>query len=382
MGQTRREFLERGVKAGVAASLAAGVGPLELRGAGRPDPAARALRILILGGTGVTGPHLVARALERGHTVTTFTRGRSEPGVHGDLFREVEELTGDRAGDLSALEGRDWDVVIDNSGSRVEWTTASAQLLRDRVGTYLYTSSTGVYYPYLGWELDEETELLREVPAHAPEEEAGTYGYGVMKANSEAEARRIFGEDRTVVLRPTYMMGPGDRTDRFTYWPVRLARGGEVLVPGGAHDPVQFLDTRDFAAFTIHLLETGTTGTFNVAGPASPMGMHAFVHGAHAAFASPVEWVYADDPQFLRAHGLTYVVPWIMPHGNNWGSARVDASRAVAAGLTFRPLAESVREIHEWWVSDAVDPERRARLEERSLLAREGEIIAAWRGRE
>jgi 2'-hydroxyisoflavone reductase len=393
---TRREFIETGLKAGTFAALGMGAAGQELAGddparlSGRGvesdprqarDPAqTRAQSILILGGSGVTGPHLVARALERGHSVTLFNRGRTEPLVNGELYDQVEQLIGDRDSDLTALEGRSWDAVIDNSGSRVEWTEATAELLRDAADRYVYTSSTGAYYPYLGYDIDEDTEVLTEVPAGAAEDQRGVYGYGVMKANSEAAARRIFGEDRTVVLRPTYIMGPGDGTDRFTYWPVRIARGGEVLVPGSANDPVQFVDSRDFAAFTIHLLETGTTGTFNVAGPASPMGMHAFVHGVHAAFNSEVEWVYVDDQPFLMENGVRYAVPWIMPYGNNWGSARVSNRRAREAGLTFRPLADSCRDIHDWWVSDAVTGERRDRMAQ-GMMAAEPRIIAAWRDR-
>lgn len=392
-GPTRRDFLGTGLRAGVGLSLGVVVGSGREPGPGgasgparearRQDAAAgpsRALRLLILGGTGVTGPHLVARALEHGHAVTLFNRGRTEPLVNRELFQQVERLVGDRAGDLSALAGRRWDAVIDNSGSRTEWTVASARLLRDRAERYLYTSSTGVYYPYRDHDITEDREVLLEVPETAREGERGVYGYGVMKANSEKAAREIFGEGRALILRPTYITGPGDGTDRFTYWPVRVARGGRVLVPGSAGDPVQFVDSRDFAAFTIRLLEEGAAGTFNVAGPASPMGMHAFVHGVHAAFSAPVEWVYVDDQQFLLEQDIRYAVPWIMPWGNNWGSARVSNARALEAGLTFRPLAESVRDVHDWWMSDAVTPERRDRMAG-GLMAREQEVIEAWRSR-
>jgi 2'-hydroxyisoflavone reductase len=170
----------------------------------------------------------------RGHAVTTFTRGRTDPTVHGSLFGDVEQLIGDREGDLSALRTGTWDVVIDNSGRRVEWTRASASLLRDRAARYVYTSSTGVYYPYLGRDIREETGLVLEVPSGVEGTQSAEYGYGVMKANSEIAAKEEFGDDRTIVVRPTYIMGPGDRTDRFTYWPVRLGLGGEVMVPGKA----------------------------------------------------------------------------------------------------------------------------------------------------
>ncbi len=393
MGSTRREFLGTGIKAGAAASLlgATGLQGAGLEGAppkadreadaGSPQ-ARRALRILILGGTGVTGPHLVREALERGHQVTIFTRGRTEPSTNAGYFDRVEKLVGDRADNLTALETGSWDVCIDNSGQQVEWTTASAELLRDRVGTYVYTSSTGVFFPYLTHDIDEDTEVLMEIPESASEDERFVYQYGVMKANSEAESRRIFGEDRALILRPTYIMGPGDVSDRFTYWPVRIAQGGEVLVPGGANDPVQYIDNRDIARFALHLLENGTHGTFNLAGPERRMGMHAFVHGVHAAFSSPVDWVYANDMEFLMEQEVMYSIPWIMPWGNNWGSPRVDNTKALEAGLTFRPLAESCRDLYEWWTtSDSISEERRERMAG-GLMAREAEIIAAWKTRE
>jgi 2'-hydroxyisoflavone reductase len=341
------------------------------------------LSILILGGTSFLGPHQVAYALGRGHRVSIFTRGRTQPTVHKALFREVEHLVGDRADDLTALEGRRWDAVIDNSGRQAAWTRDSARLLADHVGLYLYTSSTGVYYPYLGSDIGEDQELVLQVPEGLDEIQSVEYGYGVMKARSEIEARRAFGDGRTVVVRPTYMMGPADQTDRFPYWPVRLDRGGEIMIPGTGHDPVQYVDGRDVAGFMIRLLENGTAGTFNAAGPASTTGMHQFVFGAHAAFSSAASWVMIPDYDFLEAHGVPYAIPWIMPVGENYGSARVDISHAVANGLTFRPLAESCRDILDWWYSDAVTEERRQNMVagEGSLMAREPEIIAAWKAR-
>ena len=339
------------------------------------------LRILILGGTGFLGPHLIAYAQDRGHAVSIFTRGRTEPTINRQRYREVEHLTGDRNGDLGALEGRQWDAVIDNSGYRAEWTRGSARLLRDNVGLYVYTSSTGVYYPYLGDAIDETTELVTELTPGIPDNEDSQYG--IMKVQSEIEARMAFGEDRTLVVRPTYIVGPGDRSNRFPYWPVRLERGGAVMVPGKANDPIQLIDARDLTGWMIRLIETGRGGTFNVAGPSSPMGMHAFVHGVHAATSSAVEWVMVDDYGFLLAQEVPYVVPWIMPVDDNYGSARVDNRRAIENGLTFRPLAATSLDVLDWWHSDAVTDERRTALTEAegSLMAREARIIAAWRGR-
>jgi 2'-hydroxyisoflavone reductase len=336
-----------------------------------------------LGGTSFLGPHQIAYALGRGHSITTFTRGRTQPTVHQELFRHVEPLVGDREDNLEALRGRTWDVVIDNSGNRAAWTAASAELLRDSVDLYVYTSSTGVYYPYRGSDIREDTEPVLVVPDGINEEQQMEYGFGVMKAKSEIEARRAFGNDRTLVVRPTYMMGPADRTDRFTYWPVRLASGGEVLVPGRGDDPVQYIDVRDVGEWMVRLAEDRVIGTFNAVGPPSATGMHRFVYGAHAAFSSAASFVMIPDYDFLIERRIPYVIPWIMPTGDNYGSARVNNERGIANGLVFRPLADSVQDIHEWWYSDAVSEERRTRMVsgERSLMAREADVIAAWRAR-
>jgi nucleoside-diphosphate-sugar epimerase len=372
MTPTRRDFLGTSLKTTAVLALL-----------GTPVSAAgtHPLNILILGGTSFLGPHMIAYALGRGHSVTTFTRGQTVPTVHRRLFDDVERLIGDRAVGLDALRGRSWDVVIDNSGRNVEWTAEAATQLRDRVETYVYTSSTGVYYPYRGDLIGEDTPVLMEVPSGLSEDESGEYRYGVMKARSEAEARRVFGADRTIVVRPTYIMGPGDRTDRFSYWPVRLERGGDVLIPGPG-DPVQYIDVRDVSEWMIRLAENRTAGTFNAAGPASGTNMETFVHGAHAAFSSPATFVPIDDYDFLFENRVRYSVPWIPPLGPNYGSARADISLAVQNGLTFRPLAESVYDTYVWWETDAVPEERKQRMTgPRSLMAREADIIEAWRAR-
>lgn len=376
---TRRDFIRTGARAALVAPLL----PDATERVGRADgPTGHPLRILILGGTAFLGPHMVAYALQRGHSVTTFTRGRTEPNVHRRLFNDVESLIGDRDVGLDALAGRSWDVVIDNSGRQVEWATEAATALRDRVETYVYTSSTGVYFPYLGDSIDESTPVAMEVPEGIDDGDAGSYGYGVMKARSEEEVRRIFGEDRSIIVRPTYIMGPGDRTHRFTYWPIRLERGGEVLVPGRAEDPVQYIDVRDVAEWMIRLAEHQDAGTFNAAGPAAPMGMHRFVHATQGAFSAPTTFVPIDDYDFLFSQRVRFRIPWIPPIGNNYGSARADISRALDHGLTFRPLAESARDIQTWWTSGAVPSDEQERLTgPDSVMGREADIIAAWRSR-
>lgn len=375
----RRTFLAAG-SLGLAA-LAARPQWLAARDPRAGETPPRALSILILGGTSFLGPHQIAYALDRGHSISTFTRGRTRPTIHPELFDRVESLVGDRESDLSALEGRRWDAVIDNSGARVQWTRASAELLRDSVDRYLYTSSTGVYYPYLGDDLRETDTVELEVPPG--EGENGSYTYGVMKANSELAAREALGDDRTIVVRPTYIMGPGDRTNRFAHWPRRLEEGGEILVPGNPSDPVQFIDVRDLTEWMIRLVEAESAGTFNGVGPARDMGILDFVQGAHQAFDSEAEFTVVDDYDFLREHGLGAALPWIMPVDDYAGSARVSNAAAVASGLTYRPLATTIRDVRTWWLSDAVDAERRDgwASDERALHNREAEILQAWHER-
>ena len=387
MSPTRRHFLKLSAMAGAAASLPERAGSLVFESqvgssmGENTHGAPTQLNILILGGTSFLGPHQIRYAMERGHSITIFTRGQTQPTVFKGIFRDVEHLVGDRSDNLSALRGRTWDAVIDNSGQRVEWTRDSAELLKDNVETYVYTSSTGVYLPYLGTDIRESTQLVLEDPPEIPEDRRPTYG--VMKSLSEIAARNAFGEDRTIVVRPTYIVGPADPTNRFPYWSARLERGGEVMIPGQPDDLVQYIDVRDLTEWMIRLIENRTVGTFNVAGPAAPMGMHAFVHGVHAGTSSAVTWVPIPDYDFLREHEVEFLIPWIMPVGEYVGSARVNIEQSVANGLTFRPLGDTTRDVIEWWHSDAVADERRASLldGEPSLARREAELIAAWRAR-
>lgn len=386
--KSRRRFLRSGITLGALApllgsALQGAATSLQPKQINIDEGPLHPLKILILGGTGFLGPQQIAYALKRGHTISTFTRGRTKPSVQKDIFDEVEQLTGDRDNNLDALRGRKWDLVIDNSGNRVKWVKDAVALLKDNVDVYMYTSSTGVYYPYLGKDIRENTKPVLKVPEGITEIQKGEYDYGVMKALNEIEVMNGFGKERSIIVRPTYMMGPGDQTDRFTYWPERLARGGEVMVPGKADDPVQYIDVRDVAHWMIRLAENRKTGIYNAVGPASATGMHAFVYGVHAAFNSKASFVMIPDYDFLTKHNILDPVPWIMPVGDNVGSALVNNSFAVANGLSFTPLADSVRDIHTWWNSEAVKEERRIKMVsgEGSLMKNEPAIIAAWKAR-
>ena len=383
MSQTRRKFMETSLKGGLTIPFLST--PLLVASESKVENSEKSdkkLNILILGGTSFLGPHQIAYALKRGHSITTFTRGKTKPTFHQDLFKNVEMLVGDREDNLKALEGRKWDAVIDNSGRRVKWTKDTAELLKDNVDLYLYTSSTGVYYPYLGDDIKEDTKLVRELPSSFNKEyEKMEYEYGIMKANSEKTAQDIFGKERTIIVRPTYMVGPADKLDRFIYWPIRLSQGGEILVPGKGDDPVQYIDVRDVAQWMIRLIEKSKAGVYNGVGPASKTGMHAFVYGAYAAFSVPVSFVMVDDYDFLNENNLPYLVPWIMPTGNNQGTALINNKHSLANGLTLTPLATTVKDTHDWWYSDALTEERRQKFEgnPRVLLNREKELIKAWK---
>lgn len=385
MSTKRRDFLKRTAAAGGALALGLAAGVERLSGAvtagrepiPRPRPSSRRLRILILGGTNFTGPHLVRYALERGHEISTFTRGRTKPGLFADAFEHVEQLLGDRAGNLEALEGRTWDVCLDSSGSDERWTRDSAELLRDAVESYMYISSTGVYYPYPAG-ITEDTEVKLVDPSGGKD---GSARFGVMKALSEIEARKVFGE-RTCVVRPTYIVGPLDGTNRGTYWPERLRRGGEVLVPGKKTDQVQQIDVRDLTEWMVHLLENGTQGTFNAVGPASPLTMEEFVYGMRATSAAEVRWTWVEDYAFLQEHEFTAAIPWILPVGSYLGSQSIDNARAKAAGLAFRPVAVTAMDTLAWFHSDAVTDEERANPPMALSPEREAELLEAWKRRQ
>ena len=343
-------------------------------------PAEKKLKILILGGTSFLGPHQIAYAISRGHEVTTFTRGKTIPKIHPEVFSQVEQLVGDREDNLEPLKNRKWDVVIDNSGRRTQWTEDTAELLKDNVEYYMYTSSISVYYPFTGDDFSEDRPLVTEMPANATEQEKGTYEYGIMKATSELATLKHFGKDRSILVRPTLIVGPGDRTDRFPYWTARLERGGDVIIPGKSDEVVQYIDVRDLAEWMIRLAENGAVGTYNGSGPGFWMTTAAFAHGIHAHFNSPINFVQIDDMEFMQENELYAIQPWVIQLPEYAGMSMSDNSRAIAADLQFRSLSETVRATVDWWYSDALTDERRNKFElkEGSALVKEKEILEAW----
>ncbi len=339
----RRDFLKSTAVA--AGALIAGTACSVRHPAAQPGESrsgAKPLDILVLGGTGFIGPHLVRYAVSRGHRLTIFTRGRHA----ADLPESVIHLEGDRNGQLDSLRGKRWDAVVDDSATNPKWVQDSAVLLRDSVGRYLFTSSTGVYYPYLRREIDESGP----VRTTADDPKDGSAAFGVAKALCEQETQRAFGE-RAIIVRPTYIVGPGDTTDRFPYWPVRLARGGEVLAPGRKDDPAQFIDVRDLAEFMVRLLEEKRSGAYNVAGPRAATTARTFLETARATINPSVKITYVDDYDFLAAHKIAEAIPWAMLKGNDDGMMSVKNDKAIAAGLSFRPVEQTLRDTLAWWPS-------------------------------
>ena len=346
--------------------------------------AAKPLDILILGGTGLTGPHQVRYALARGHKVTVFNRGR-----HNDrLPAGVTELIGDRnLHQLGALERRPWDAVIDNPTTLPFWVKDAGEVLKDTTKLYVFISTISVYDTSKQSPIDEASPLLEYTKgdplAVTPRELMKDIGalYGAMKSASEREAKTWFG-DRTTIIRPTLIVGPGDDTFRFTYWPYRIDKGGEILAPGDGEDQVQIVDGRDLAEWTIRMVENGTTGTFNAAGPASPLTMAGQLHGIRAAFDGNRDvrftWVPADFLEAQKVHAWGDMPTWIPRSDAESAVMNVDNRRAIAAGLTFRPLATSAVDALEWF--DAAPTEAHARMLKGAGLApqRERATLAAW----
>ncbi|HEY0590472.1 MAG TPA: NAD-dependent epimerase/dehydratase family protein [Thermoanaerobaculia bacterium] len=372
-GTTRRAFLGTSLAAGTL--LAAGID----RSAEQetpPPPAAKTgaapkpMSILILGGTGFIGPNQVRYAVRRGHKVTLFNRGKTNPG----LFPDVEHLEGDRNGKLDALKGRTWDAVIDNPSTLPRWVRDAAQLLKDSAGQYLFISTLSVYADESKPGMDETD---RTIVLEDPTTETVTgETYGGLKALAEKEAETAFPGKATIV-RPGLIVGPGDNSDRFTYWPVRIDEGGEVLAPGDPTDPVQFIDAADLGEWTIRLVEQRVFGTFNAMGPAAPLSMAEMLYGIRAITSAPVKftWVPASFLEEQKVAPWMDMPVWVPPAGAPGFSTRSNA-RAIAKGLTFRPLADTARATLEW--HEGRSAEAKAKPRAGLARAREADVLAAW----
>ncbi len=358
---TRRQFLQTGLAAAALAASRRGLA----------DKATRPLRLLILGGTGFLGPHLVEIAQSRGHTVSIFNRGKTRP----ELFPDVEKLRGDRRGDLKSLEGKKWDAVIDDTGYVPKFVRMSAELLAPNVGYYLFVSSVSVYPDDVKPDADESAAVQTTPDPLA--EKVTEKNYGALKALCEQEVAKAL-PGRSATVRPGLIVGPGDLSDRYTYWVLRMEKGGEVLAPSGPDNPAQVIDVRDLTGFMIRCAEQRTAGVFNGTGQKTTLG--ALLASCRKASNSTARITYADAA-FLKQHQIGHwddMKDWQSEEGT--GLWQVDNSRALKAGLTCRSGDETAADTLKWWRS--LPEARRAKpLRAHIPPEKEAEVLAAWKAR-
>ncbi len=388
MSSTRREFLRTASIAGAGLALAPSAAAASSNRPSDQGPdgassraghrSAAAKKLLILGGTGFIGPNTVKYALARGHEVTILTRGRSATKVDG-----VEHLIADREGDLSMLSRRTWDAVLDNNARDYRWVQRSTKALRDATGHYLFVSSISAYKtPAFSYSsagdvrmvpVDESHERFAPAPTFKDGDEAP---YGLTKAISENVVHAAF-PGRATVVRPGLIVGPTDPTDRFTYWPVRIDEGGEVLAPGNPNHSAQVIDQRDLTEWIVRLAENGTMGDFNATGPATRWTMGEMLAGCRAVTSTAVSFTWVTE-SFLdeqKARIWSEIPAWAPGDPLMY----VNVSKAVAAGLTYRPFAVTALDTLEW--DKARPAAERAKRQAGMTREREREILARWRAR-
>lgn len=321
------------------------------------------LNLLILGGTRFVGRHLTQAALAAGHQVTLFNRGRTNP----DLFPRAEHVQGDRGRDLSRLDGRRWDAVIDVNGYLPKEVRASAERLAGAVERYVYISTISVYADWIPG-MDEGAPLEQPAPGDEDLNDVPPRSYGRLKALCERFVQEAV-PDRALLVRPCIIVGPWDPTGRFTYWVERTARGGEVLAPGRPDRPVELIDARDLAAWVVRMTERRETGVYNATGPRDLLTMEGMLHACRDALGSDAHFTWIPDA-FLDARGVR--LPFWLPE-EKFGFNLVDHTRAVGKGLTYRPLADTVRDVHAWV---AEDPKGRDTYD--FPPDREAELLSVW----
>ena len=385
---SRRSFVKATVAAGAALALGRG---RAAAAEAEIEKAPESLRILILGGTGFTGPHQVRYAVARGHRVAVFNRGTRS----ADLPEGVEYLRGDRnaPNGVAALKNSGpWDVVIDVPTMLPKWVRDAGEALKGRSGHFVFVSTISTYASFAKPGMDEDAPLAEYTgdkdPFSLPPQEAGAH-YGALKVLSEREAEKYW-PGRTTIIRPGLIVGEGDTSDRFTYWPVRIAKGGEVLVPGTGAEPVQIIDARDLAEFIVRMAEQQAAGVYNATGPRSPLTMQEMVAGIRGALPGGLDVKFTYVPaEFLAQHqirgwaGPNSLPVWVAPREGNDGWNRVSIQRALDKGLTFRSLADTTQSVLDWypgWFA-SLSPERQARPAAGISAEKEQQVLAAWRAR-
>lgn len=393
MTTDRRSFIRTVTAAGSVAGLGALPGlaaasptaPAPLRRARSVERAPAPLDILILGGTGFTGPEQVEYAIARGHRVTLFNRNQTRPGLFKG--RVAEELVGDLNDDTSALEGKTFDVVVDNPTTFPAWVRNAGRYLAGNVKHYIFISTMSVYRDNSVAGIDESDQVHDFPPDLDPytldRSNASRY-YGPFKARAEQEVQRTY-PDMWTVIRPGLIVGPLDRTDRFTWWPARINQGGEVLAPDMPDDPCQFIDARDLAEWTVRVAEDRVLGVYNAVGPEHPLTIAEMLYGVKAVTTAGARftWVPWDFLEKQGVRGWRDMTVWLPPTGRTAGFQRRSAAKAVANGLTFRPLAVTARDTLDWHMTRS--PEEQAATLRGEIngigMDREAEVLAAWRAR-
>jgi 2'-hydroxyisoflavone reductase len=344
------------------------------------------LDILILGGTGFTGPEQVEYALSRGHKVTLLNRNQTRP----DFFKgKVDQLIGDLNGDVSVLKGRKFDVVIDNPTTAPAWVRNVAQYMKGNTGQYIFISTLSAYANDKNTWADESDPTHELPPGLDPYVDANTLDpkrrgayYGPLKAYSEKEVMKQY-PDRYTIIRPGLIVGPLDRSDRFTYWPYRIDKGGEVLAPGNGNDPVQIIDVRDLAEFMIRMAENRTLGVFNATGPVHPLSMAEMLYGIKAVTTAGAQftWVPWEFLATQKIRGWSNMPVVVQDGPNNGAFSRRSIDRALAAGLTFRPLAVTAKDTLDWnKTRPAAELDALAKGAVAGISAeREAQVLAAWK---
>jgi len=365
MRTTRREFL--GTAAAAGAALAFGA-PARAQDENKQ----KGMKVLVLGGTGFLGPIIVENLVAHGHTVTLFNRGLRNP----HLFPDLEKLRGDREkGEVEPLKGRAWDYAIDTPPWKPRWVTQALDVLKDSVRHYTFISSISVFAENSKPGMDESAPVAK---TDDPKEESKNYG--PLKALCEEAAEKGM-PGKALVIRPGLIVGPNDPTDRFTYWPVRVERGGEVLAPGTPEDPVQIIDVRDLGEWVVKAVEDRRVGVYNATGPEKPLGMGGILETCKKVSKSDARFIWADS-DFLEEQKVAAwsdMPSWVPPKGDMAGFARVNCSKAIEHGLKFRPLEDTVRATLDWW--HTLPEERRKKTKAGISAEREAKVLAAWHER-
>jgi 2'-hydroxyisoflavone reductase len=330
-------------------------------------------------------------ALARGHRVTLFNRGVTRPGLFKG--KVAEELIGDLNNDTSALKDKKFDVVIDNPTTLPVWVKNAAQYLRGNTKHYIFISTTSVYRDQSEIGINENSPTV-PMPAgldpYQPDQRnaaqlaasSNPSNYGAFKARSEVEVQNQYPGINTII-RPCLIVGPLDRTDRFTYWPARIDKGGEVLAPDKPDDPCQFIDSRDLAEWMIRMAEMREFGTYNAIGPEKPLTIAEMLYGVKAVTTAGAQFTWVPW-EFLQAQGIrpwSQMTVWQPPYGRTAGYQRRSAAKALANGLTFRPLAVTAKDTLDWHKTRPAE-EQAATLEGKInglSMKREAEVLAAWK---